>query len=71
MWEEGYQPSLVNNVSKQINQRADNLPSDMTQKVVIDVRGQNISFEQQGRIRQNIIDKTGSNIKPEDIIFKQ
>jgi len=71
VWEEGYQPSLVNNVSKQINQRADNLPSDMTQKVVIDVRGQNISFEQQGRIRQNIIDKTGSNIKPEDIIFKQ
>ncbi|WP_306850376.1 hypothetical protein [Luteibacter jiangsuensis] len=62
---------LVNSVATQSKQRADNLPQGMTQKVVIDVRGQTVDLSQTQRIIKAIVDKSGGAIKPEDIQFKR
>lgn len=67
----GGENGLVNNVSKQVNQRCNHLPCDMTQEVVIDIRGQNITASQRDSIRQQIIDKTNGTLKSEDIIFRR
>ena len=45
---------LVNNVSQQAIQRAENLPVGMVQQVVIDVRGQVLTPQQEFVIRQGI-----------------
>ena len=54
---------LVNNIAKQYNQRVTNLPKGTKQIIEIDIRGQNISELQQSQIRQNIVQKTSSNVK--------
>ena len=41
------QSGLISNVSKQTIQRAENLPQGMQQQVVIDVRGQMITVDQE------------------------
>jgi filamentous hemagglutinin len=60
---------LISNVSQQAVDRQANLPAGMRQSVVIDVRGQNVSAQQQVSIRQQIVKKAGGTLKPGDITF--
>ncbi|QTO45696.1 hemagglutinin repeat-containing protein [Burkholderia latens] len=62
---------LINNVANQAIQRAANLPEGMQQQVVIDVRGQNVTLQQEIAIRQGIVQKTNGIIGPNSIQFKR
>ena len=62
---------LVKSVSEQAIQRAQNLPQGMTQTVVIDVRGQVVTAQQELAIRQSIVQKSNGVISPSDITFKR
>ncbi|MFJ7934368.1 T7SS effector LXG polymorphic toxin [Sporosarcina sp. NPDC096371] len=59
--------SLVNNVSKQVEKRLSDLPSDTKQSVIIDIRGQNVSDEILDELYEKIMNKTNSKV---DIRFK-
>ncbi|WP_321941873.1 two-partner secretion domain-containing protein [Paraburkholderia tropica] len=61
---------LINNVAKQAIQRAANLPEGMQQQVVIDVRGQSLTAQQELVIRQGIVTKSNGIISPDAITFK-
>nr|WP_256679427.1 hemagglutinin repeat-containing protein [Pseudomonas sp. Fl4BN1] len=65
------QSGLISNVSKQALQRAENLPKGMQQQVVIDVRGQMVTVEQERNIIKGIVQKSNGAIKPEAIEFKR
>lgn len=69
------QNGLISNVSKQALQqalqRAENLPQGMQQQVVIDVRGQMITVDQERNIIKGIVQKSNGIIKPEAIEFKR
>ncbi|MDY1014127.1 hypothetical protein, partial [Pseudomonas viridiflava] len=65
------QSGLISNVSKQAIQRAESLPQGMQQQVVIDVRGQMITVEQERNIIKGIVQKSNGAIKPEAIEFKR
>jgi hypothetical protein len=62
---------LVNNVSEQAILRAQNLPQGMTQTVVIDVRGQAVTVQQELAIRQAIVQKSNGAVAPNNITFKK
>ncbi len=62
--------SLVNNVAMQAMQRQANLPEGMQQQVVIDVRGQTITPQQELAIRQGIVSKSNGAIPFNSIRFK-
>jgi filamentous hemagglutinin len=62
---------LINNVSQQALDRAANLPAGMTQTVVIDVRGQTLTAQQEFAIRQAIVVKSNGAISPNNITFKK
>ncbi|MEV9615626.1 hypothetical protein [Aliarcobacter butzleri] len=61
---------MISTLSNQINKRATELPDNMTQKVVIDFRGQNVTDSQLKDIKDKIISRTNGILKPEDINFK-
>jgi hypothetical protein len=63
------QNALINNVVKQAEQRATNLPTGMTQKVKIDISGQSVSKTQQDAIKEAIEKKSNGIIKADDIKF--
>ncbi|MBP2859712.1 VENN motif pre-toxin domain-containing protein, partial [Dickeya oryzae] len=65
------QNGLINNVSKQAIQRAENLPAGMQQQVVIDVRGQTVSQAQERAIIKGIVEKSNGAIAPTSIRFKR
>ncbi|EAB3051406.1 hypothetical protein C5I50_004288 [Salmonella enterica subsp. enterica serovar Thompson] len=65
------QSGLINNVSKQAIQRAENLPAGMQQRVIIDVRGQSVSVEQERAIIKGIVQKSNGVIDPAAIEFKR
>lgn len=65
------QSGLINNVSKQAIQRAENLPTGMQQRVIIDVRGQSVSVEQERAIIKGIVQKSNGAIDPAAIEFKR
>ncbi|MDE8578619.1 VENN motif pre-toxin domain-containing protein, partial [Pantoea vagans] len=65
------QSGLINNVSKQALQRAENLPAGMRQEVVIDIRGQKVTSIQEDAIIKGIVQKSNGVIKPTDIQFKR
>ncbi len=65
------QSGLINNVSKQAIQRAENLPAGMRQEVVIDIRGQKVTSIQEDAIIKGIVQKSNGTIKPTDIQFKR
>ncbi|BCB02168.1 hypothetical protein [Bacillus sp. KH172YL63] len=58
---------LVNNVSKQVEKRVNDLPKDTKQSVIIDIRGQNVSDETLDEVYKKIMEKTNGNV---DIRFK-
>jgi RHS repeat-associated protein len=60
--------NLVNNISKQINQRIRELPKNTFQNVIIDIRGQNISGKEIKEITKKIMQKTET--KDYQILFK-
>uniref|UniRef100_UPI002E151C29 VENN motif pre-toxin domain-containing protein n=1 Tax=Pantoea ananas TaxID=553 RepID=UPI002E151C29 len=65
------QSGLISNVSKQAIQRAENLPAGMQQRVIIDVRGQSVSLEQERAIIKGIVQKSNGAIDPAAIEFKR
>jgi hypothetical protein len=62
---------LINNVSQQAIDRAVNLPTGMTQTVVIDVRGQVLTAAQEDAIIRGIVQKSNGAISPTSISFKR
>lgn len=62
--------SLIRNISKQIRQREENLPQGMLQRVVIDVRGQKVTVEQERDIVNGIVRRANEIIKADAIGFK-
>ncbi|MET1534237.1 filamentous hemagglutinin N-terminal domain-containing protein [Burkholderia sola] len=60
---------LINNVSQQAIQRADNLPTGMQQQIVIDVRGQTVTDAQKVSIIRGIVQKSNGIISPTSIRF--
>ena len=65
------QNGLINNVSQQALQRAENLPAGMEQQIVIDTRGQVITPDQENAIIQGIVQKSNGVIDPTSILFKK
>jgi len=51
--------------------RAVHLPKGMEQLLVIDIRGQTVTFEQRAAIREAIAKNSKGAIKPESIQFKE
>ncbi|WP_207388761.1 DUF637 domain-containing protein, partial [Stutzerimonas kirkiae] len=64
------QQGLINNVSKQALQRAENLPQGMQQQIVIDVRGQVVTDAQKNAVIKGIVQKSKGTVSPTDIRFK-
>jgi hypothetical protein len=62
---------LINNVSQQAIDRAANLPHGMTQKVVIDIRGQTYSPQQLADIRLQIVQRSNGSVSSRNIEFKE
>jgi filamentous hemagglutinin len=65
------QNGLINNVSQQVLQRTKNLPAGMEQQIIIDVRGQVITPDQENAIIQGIVQKSNGAIGPTSIQFKK
>ena len=61
---------LINNISKQAIDRAEHLPQGMEQRIVIDIRGQEINTKQLIKLRSSIVKKSNNIIKPNNIEFK-
>jgi filamentous hemagglutinin len=61
---------LINNIAKQVVQRAVDLPSGMPQQVVIDMRGQTVTPGQRSTVVQGALQKSSGIIGQIDIQFK-
>ena len=60
--------NMANTIVKQVEQRRKNLPLTVTkQNIVIDARGQGITYSQEQKIIQKIIEKSNGTIKKSDI----
>lgn len=64
------QNGLINNVSKQAIERQKHLPGGMEQTVIIDIRGQKVTAQQQADITKAIIEKSNGVLSPSSIRFK-
>ncbi|HFU4352190.1 TPA: RHS repeat-associated core domain-containing protein, partial [Streptococcus suis] len=60
--------NLVNNVTKQVEQRVQHLPSGSRQTIFVDIRGQNISDDTLNYVFNNINNKTSVDVQ---VIFKR
>lgn len=60
---------LVRNVARQAIERVKHLPEGMEQLIVIDIRGQTVTTQQEVAIRKAISDQSNGVIKPESIDF--
>ncbi|MCE0829022.1 VENN motif pre-toxin domain-containing protein, partial [Buttiauxella sp. A2-C2_NF] len=65
------QSGLINNVVKQAITRQANIPPGMDQRVTIDIRGQNVTPEQERSIIRGIVQKSNGIIDPSAIEFKR
>ena len=60
--------NMANTIVKQVEQRRKNLPLTVTkQNIVIDARGQGITYSHEQKIIQKIIEKSNGTIKKSDI----
>ena len=60
--------NMANTIVKQVEQRRKNLPLTVTrQNIVIDARGQGITYSQEQKIIQKIVEKSNGTIKNSDI----
>ncbi|QCX49532.1 hemagglutinin repeat-containing protein [Ralstonia pseudosolanacearum] len=62
---------LIKNVADQAIQRQENLPAGMEQQVVIDVRGQTVTAQQEDTIVKGIVSRSNGIIKPDAIEFRR
>jgi filamentous hemagglutinin len=60
---------LVRDTAKQAIERVEHLPEDMQQRVIIDIRGQDVTPEVRSQITTKIIDKTSGIISNKQIRF--
>ena len=65
----GGQNALVKNITDQAKNRVQHLPDGMSQKIVIDLSGQNVSLSQQREIRRKIVNDSDGAIDPHNIDF--
>ncbi|WP_426575546.1 hemagglutinin repeat-containing protein (plasmid) [Xenorhabdus stockiae] len=63
------QNGLINNVAKQAIERQKHLPEGMTQKIMVDIRGQKITPDQADKIISGIVQKSNGTIRYDDIGF--
>lgn len=61
--------NLVRNIAGQVEQRVTHLPPDTTQRIVIDVRGQDVTSEMLEKLGARIERKTGGVVGPDQISF--
>jgi filamentous hemagglutinin len=62
--------ALIRNVADQAIQRADQLPAQIIQNVIIDIRGQTVNQDQQQDIIEGIVHRANGAIDPKSIRFK-
>ncbi|WP_247362461.1 hypothetical protein, partial [Ralstonia pseudosolanacearum] len=62
---------LIKNVADQAIQRQEHLPAGMEQQVVIDVRGQAVTAQQEDMIVKGIVSRSNGIIKPDAIEFRR
>ncbi|BCN07541.1 hypothetical protein RPSB_46780 (plasmid) [Ralstonia solanacearum] len=62
---------LIKNVADQAIQRQANLPAGMEQQIVIDVRGQTMTAQQEDAIVKGIVSRSKGAIKPDAIEFRR
>nr|CUV15129.1 protein of unknown function [Ralstonia solanacearum] len=62
---------LIKNVADQAIQRQEHLPAGMEQQVVIDVRGQTVTAQQEDTIVKGIVSRSNGIIKPDAIEFRR
>jgi len=62
---------LVANVASQAIERADHLPEGMVQRIVIDIRSQDVTIEQKESIIERIVTRSNGIIRPDSIEFKE
>jgi filamentous hemagglutinin len=62
---------LVNNVSRQVQERAGHLPPGMQQNIRIDVRGQQISQDKSAEVVRRIVENSNGFLRPENIEFRR
>lgn len=60
---------LVDNVAKQVKQRAEHLREGTRQGVVLDVRGQAVAAEQLQKLQDRIVERSGGLITSDDIVI--
>jgi filamentous hemagglutinin len=61
--------ALINNVARQVQERARHLPRGMQQNIRIDVRGQNVSSGHLDDIARRIVEKSNGLLRREHIRF--
>lgn len=64
-------PGLVSKVVEQAIQRQQNLPQGMTQRVIIDIRGQTTTIKQETEIVKSIVSQSNGAIAPSNVQFKR
>ena len=62
---------MTSSIGKQAIQRANNLPETAVQKIVIDVRGQNVTPEMREKVIDDIIRKSNNIIDKNNIMFME
>ncbi|CBJ49649.1 hemagglutinin repeat-containing protein [Ralstonia solanacearum] len=62
---------LIKNVADQAIQRQANLPAGMEQQIVIDVRGQTMTAQQEDAIVKGIVSRSQGAIRPDAIEFRR
>ena len=60
---------MVDNVSTQAVERQQHLPKNMTQFIVIDVKGKHVTPLQENFIKQEIVRKSNGAVSEESITF--
>lgn len=63
--------NLVRNVGDQAAQRGANLPAGTTQRVLVDVRGQNVAPEALDALAERIAKRSGGHVAVGDIVFRR
>ena len=58
---------MVKTIVEQYEKRKNKLPIETRQNIIIDARGQGITYSQEQKIIQKIIDKSNGTIKKSDI----
>ena len=63
--------NLVRNIGSQTALRGVNLPKGTTQRVLIDVRGQNASPEMLDALAERVAKRSGGHVTPENVVFRR